>query len=148
MANLPLGCLPKETIYYYATQITHRGKTRFNINTTLYNPVQDRYFNLKLPIESMLLYHYKTPLNQIDPTPLFNCKLTMNLGVLNKTNIEDPNVNTHPHFRNRNCFSVKHQDTSSNFNGWIIQIPKPVLARDLYFSHPYLLRVALFSGDI
>ena len=29
--------------------------------------------------------------------------------------------------------------------GWTIQLPKLVLARDLFFSHPYLLRAALFS---
>ena len=146
MRTLPLACVPKENIYYYATQITHRGETRFDIDTTLCDAPDNRYFDTTMPIESILLYHYKTPLNQIDPVPLVNRKLTqINLGNLNETNAENPTVNTHPTYRNRSCFSFQYHNPEDALDGWTIQIPKLVLGRDLLFSHPYFLRAALFA---
>lgn len=146
MANLPFVCLPEATKYYSAAQITDRGKTRFNIDTTMYNPQENRFFSSKRPIESILLYHYKTPLSSVDPVPLVNHKLTqIDLGVLNNTNAENPAVNALHTYRNRPCFSFPYSDSSEFNDGWTIQLPKLVLARDLFFSHPYLLHAALFS---
>lgn len=91
MRNIPLECLPEATKYYSATQITHRGETRFDIKTTMYDPEENNFFPSKRPIESILLYHYKTPLNSVDPVPLVNHKLTqIDLGMLNSTNAEKP----------------------------------------------------------
>lgn len=146
MRTLPLACVPKENIYYYATQITRRGATRFYIETTLCDAPDNRYFETEMPIESILLYHYKTPLNQIEPVSLVNRKLTqINLGILNKTNAENPTVNTHPTYRNRPCFSFQYHNLGDALDGWTIQIPKLVFGRDLLFSHPYFLRAALFA---
>lgn len=146
MANLPFVCLPEATQYYSATQITHRGKTRFNIKTTMRNSEEKHFFHSKRPIESILLYHYKTPLSSVFPVRLVNHKLTqINLGFLNETNAENSTVNTHPTYRNRPCFSFQYHNPGDALEGWTIQLPKLVLARDLFFSHPYLLRAALFS---
>lgn len=146
MANLPFVCLPEATQYYSATQITHRGKTRFNIKTTMRNSEEKHFFHSKRPIESILLYHYKTPLSRVFPVRLVNHKLTqINLGFLNETNAENSTVNTHPTYRNRPCFSFQYHNPGDALEGWTIQLPKLVLARDLFFSHPYLLRAALFS---
>lgn len=146
MGTLPLACVPQENIYCYATQITRRGETRFDIVTTLCDAPENRYFDTKIPIESILLYHYKTPLNQIEPVPLVNRKLApINLGILNKTKVENPTVNTHPTYRNRPCFSFQYHNPGDALDGWTIQIPKLVLGRDLLFSHPYFLRAALFA---
>ncbi|MCO8070197.1 Tn7-like element transposition protein TnsE [Acinetobacter lwoffii] len=146
MRNIPLECLPKATKYYSATQITHRGETRFDIKTTMYNPEENNFFLSKRPIESILLYHYKTPLSSVEPVPLVNHKLTqIDLGMLNSTNAKDPAINSHDNYRNRLCFSFPYSNTDEFNDGWTIQLPKLVLARDLFFSHPYLLRAALFS---
>lgn len=146
MSNIPLECLPEATKYYSATQITHRGETRFDIKTTMYDPEKNHFFPSKRPIESILLYHYKTPLSSVDPVPLVNHKLTqIDLGMLNSTNAENPAINAHDNYRNRPCFSFPYSNTGEFNDGWTIQLPKLVLARDLFFSHPYLLRAALFS---
>ncbi|QBK68129.1 Tn7-like element transposition protein TnsE [Acinetobacter johnsonii] len=146
MRNIPLECLPKKTIYYGATDITHRGKTRFDIKTAMYHPEEKRFFHSKRPIESILLYHYATPLSSIDPVSLDHRTLTLiDLGILNNTNAENPAVNAHDNYRNRLCFSFPYSNTDEFNDGWTIQLPKLVLARDLFFSHPYLLRAALFS---
>lgn len=63
---------------------------------------------------------------------------------MNETNAENSTVNTHPTYRNRPCFSFQYHNPGDAFGG-AIQLPKLVLARDLFFSHPYLLRAALFS---
>ena len=111
MANLPFVCLPEATQYYSATQITHRGKTRFNIKTTMRNSEEKHFFHSKRPIESILLYHYKTPLSRVFPVRLVNHKLTqINLGFLNETNAENSTVNTHPTYRNRPCFSFQYHN--------------------------------------
>lgn len=146
MLNIPFLCLPETTEYISATQISHRGKTRFNISTTLRDPNKKRFYKLKRPIESILLYHYKTSLNSVTPVPLVNYKLTqVDLGLLNQSNAENPAVNTHTSYRKRPCFSFTSSNSGELEDGWIIQLPKLVLARDLFFSHPYLLRAALFS---
>ncbi len=86
--TLPLACVPKENIYYYATQITHRGANRFYIDTTLCDaPIID-ILRPKMPIESILLYHYKTPLIKLNQYIEPNCKLTSNQLGMNKTNAE------------------------------------------------------------
>lgn len=146
MANLPFVCLPEATKYYSAAQITHRGETRFNINTTMYSPQENHFFSSKRPIESILLYHYKTPLSSVNPVRLVNHKLTqIDLGMLNNTDAENPAVNALHTYRDRPCFSFPYSDRNEFNDGWTIQLPKLVLARDLFFSHPYLLRAALFS---
>ena len=70
MSDCSTDFLPKEMIYYTATKISRRGQTRFDIDTHLFNPIINRPIQLKLPIESVLLYRYRT---QIDasPTKLF-----------------------------------------------------------------------------
>lgn len=146
MRNIPLECLPEATKYYSATQITHRGETRFDIKTTMYDPEENHFFPSKRPIESILLYHYKTPLSSLTPVPLINHKLTqIDLGILNSTNAENLAINAHDNYRNRPCFSFPYSNTGEFNDGWTIQLPKLVIARDLFFSHPYLLRAALFS---
>ena len=146
MPTIPFLCLPKKTIYYGATDITHRGKTRFDIKTAMYHPEEKRFFHSKRPIESILLYHYATPLSSVDPVSLDHRTLTLiDLGILNNTNTENPALKALHTYRNRQCFSFLYSDGNQFNDGWNIQLPKLVLARDLFFSHPYLLRAALFS---
>lgn len=145
MFKIPVECLPESTIYYSATTISHREQTRFDIKTTMRHP-NGPFFSVKRPIESVLLYHYKTPLGQIQPVEIDNQKLNqVDLGMLNRTNSEDPSINQYQIYRNRPCFSFQYPHPGPFEAGWTIQLPKLVLARDLFFSHPYLLRAALFA---
>ena len=66
MSDCSTDFLPKEMIYYTATKISRRGQTRFDIDTHLFNPIINRPIQLKLPIESVLSYRYRT---QIDASP-------------------------------------------------------------------------------
>ena len=58
MRDCPIDCLPRNLIYYTSTTINRRGQTRFNIDTYFFNPHLKDYIQLKLPIESILLYLY------------------------------------------------------------------------------------------
>jgi hypothetical protein len=130
MPTIPFLCLPKKTIYYGATDITHRGKTRFDIKTAMYHPEEKRFFHSKRPIESILLYHYATPLSSVDPVSLDHRTLTViDLGILNDTNTENPALKALHTYRNRPCFSFLYSDGNQFNDDWFIQLPKLVLAR-------------------
>lgn len=49
MSDCLIDDLPKNLIYYVATEISRRGQTRFDINTHLSNPNIKRHIQLKLP---------------------------------------------------------------------------------------------------
>ena len=131
-------------IYYTATKISRRGQTRFDIDTHLFNPIINRPIQLKLPIESVLLYRYRT---QIDasPTKLF----THTLEHVNFTTFRTiilPEGEDQKIHEGRICFEFNYYSTVLKKN-ITIQIPKLILARDLFFSHPYLIRAALFAEN-
>lgn len=142
--------LPPTTEYLCATRITsNKSKTRLYVKTILHSPEEKRIFTEKLPIESVLLYHYKTPLANINPVKLPDIQLNnVNLGSLNKSNTEDPNINALSNFKDRLCFSFTSKGNSQIPDDWTIQLPKLVLARDLFFSHPSLLRLAFFNTNL
>jgi hypothetical protein len=144
MSDCSTDFLPKEMIYYTATKISRRGQTRFDIDTHLFNPIIKRPIQLKLPIESVLPYRYRT---QIDasPTKLF----THTLEHVNFTTFRTiilPEGEDQKIHEGRICFEFNYYSTvlKKNIN---IQIPKLILARDLFFSHPYLIRAALFAEN-
>lgn len=72
MSDCLIDYLPKDIIYYTATKISRRGQTRFDIDTYLFNPIINRYIQLQLPIESILLYDYLTPIADHYPKKLFD----------------------------------------------------------------------------
>ena len=144
MSDCSTDFLPKEMIYYTATKISRRGQTRFDIDTHLFNPIINRPIQLKLPIESVLLYRYRT---QIDasPTKLF----THTLEHVNFTTFRTiilPEGEDQKIHEGRICFEFNYYSTVLKKN-ITIQIPKLILARDLFFSHPYLIRAALFAEN-
>ncbi|WP_063454455.1 Tn7-like element transposition protein TnsE [Acinetobacter johnsonii] len=144
MSDCSTDFLPKEMIYYTATKISRRGQTRFDIDTHLFNPIIKRPIQLKLPIESVLLYRYRT---QIDasPTKLF----THTLEHVNFTTFRTiilPEGEDQKIHEGRICFEFNYYSTVLKKN-ITIQIPKLILARDLFFSHPYLIRAALFAEN-
>ena len=114
------------------------------IDTHLFNPIINRPIQLKLPIESVLLYRYRT---QIDasPTKLF----THTLEHVNFTTFRTiilPEGEDQKIHEGRICFEFNYYSTVLKKN-ITIQIPKLILARDLFFSHPYLIRAALFAEN-
>lgn len=144
MSDCSTDFLPKEMIYYTATKISRRGQTRFDIDTHLFNPIINRPIQLKLPIESVLLYRYRT---QIDAshTKLF----THTLEHVNFTTFRTiilPEGGDQKIHEGRICFEFNYYSTVLKKN-ITIQIPKLILARDLFFSHPYLIRAALFAEN-
>lgn len=144
MSDCSTDFLPKEMIYYTATKISRRGQTRFDIDTHLFNPIIKRPIQLKLPIESVLSYRYRT---QIDasPTKLF----THTLEHVNFTTFRTiilPEGEDQKIHEGRICFEFNYYSTVLKKN-ITIQIPKLILARDLFFSHPYLIRAALFAEN-
>ena len=144
MSDCSTDFLPKEMIYYTATKISRRGQTRFDIDTHLFNPIINRPIQLKLPIESVLPYRYRT---QIDasPTKLF----THTLEHVNFTTFRTiilPEGEDQKIHEGRICFEFNYYSTVLKKN-ITIQIPKLILARDLFFSHPYLIRAALFAEN-
>ena len=144
MSDCSTDFLPKEMIYYTATKISRRGQTRFDIDTHLFNPIINRPIQLKLPIESVLLYRYRT---QIDAstTKLF----THTLEHVNFTTFRTiilPEGEDQKIHEGRICFEFNYYSTVLKKN-ITIQIPKLILARDLFFSHPYLIRAALFAEN-
>ena len=144
MSDCSTDFLPKEMIYYTATKISRRGQTRFDIDTHLFNPIINRPIQLKLPIESVLLYRYRT---QIDasPTKLF----THTLEHVNFTTFRTiilPEGEDQKIHEGRICFEFNYYSTVLKKN-ITIKIPKLILARDLFFSHPYLIRAALFAEN-
>jgi hypothetical protein len=144
MSDCSTDFLPKEMIYYTATKISRRGQTRFDIDTHLFNPIINRPIQLKLPIESVLLYRYRTPIDAA-PTNLFTHTLENVNFTAFRTIIllEGENQKIH---QGRICFEFNYYSTVLK-KSIIIQIPKLVLARDLFFSHPYLVRAALFAEN-
>jgi len=144
MSDCSTDFLPKEMIYYTATKISRRGQTRFDIDTHLFNPIINRPIQLKLPIESVILYRYIT---QIDATPtkLF----THTLEHVNFTTFRTiilPEGKDQKIHEGRICFEFNYYSKVLN-KKLTIQIPKLILARDLFFSHPYLIRAALFAEN-
>jgi hypothetical protein len=67
----------------------------------MYHPEEKRFFHSKRPIESILLYHYATPLSSFDPVSLDHRTLTLiDLGILNQflnvlRRIEDGELDQH-----------------------------------------------------
>ena len=92
MSDCSTDFLPKEMIYYTATKISRRGQTRFDIDTRLFNPIINRSIQLKLPIESILLYYHKTPIANPDPQKLFNHTLkSVDFSALNVLDLSKNN---------------------------------------------------------
>lgn len=145
MSDCPINCLSGDLVYYVATKISRRDQTRFDINTGLFNPLTKKYIQLKLPIESILLYHYKTPLADHLPKKIFNHKLNaIDFSALNAlTGSEIGNKKIH---KDRIFFEFTYYSPILKKNITIL-LPKLVLARDLFFSHPYLLRAAFFAEN-
>lgn len=142
MSECPIDYLPNDMIYYTATKISRRGQTRFDIDTRLFNPIINRSIQLKLPIESILLYYSYTPIADHYPKNLFDHTLeSLNLTTF-KTITLSENEHQEMH-QGRICFEFYYYSKVLDKN-ITIQIPKLVLARDLFFSHPYLIRAALF----
>lgn len=145
MSDCPIEELPKNLIYYTATEISRRGQTRFDINTHFFNPTINRSIQLKLPIESIILYDYLTPIVDSEPKELFFHTLER----VNFTAFKTITLLGDEHKKRdkgRICFEFDYYSKVLNKN-LIIQIPKLILARDLFFSHPYLLRAALFAEN-
>lgn len=145
MSDCPIEELPKNLIYYTATEISRRGQTRFDINTHFFNPTINRSIQLKLPIESIILYDYLTPIADSEPKELF----FHTLKSVNFTAFKTITLLGDEHKKRdqgRICFEFDYYSKVLNKN-LIIQIPKLILARDLFFSHPYLLRAALFAEN-
>ena len=153
MSDCLIDDLPKNLIYYVATEISRRGQTRFDINTHLFNPNIKRHIQLKLPIESILMFDYQAPIvnpepnikSKSKPKKLFSHQLeSVNFTAFKTITLsEDELPKMH---RGRICFEFDYYSKVLNKN-IIIQIPKLILARDLFFSHPYLLRAALFAEN-
>ena len=145
MSDCSTDFLPKEMIYYTATKISRRGQTRFDIDTRLFNPIINRSIQLKLPIESILLYYYNTPIANHYPKKLFDHTLkAVDFSALNALDSSE-NCNQKIH-TGRLCFEFNYDSPILNKSITIL-LPKLILARDLFFSHPYLLRAALFAEN-
>lgn len=145
MSDCPIEYLPDDIIYYTATKISRRGQTRFDIDTRLFNPIIKRSIQLKLPIESILLYYYNTPIADYYPKKLFSHTLkAIDFSALNALDLsENSNQKIHT---DRLCFKFNYDSPILNKSITIL-LPKLILARDLFFSHPYLLRAALFAEN-
>lgn len=146
MSDCSTDFLPNDMIYYTATKISRRGQTRFDIDTHLFNPIINSYIQLQLPIESILLYDYLTPIADDYPKKkLFSHTLKSVNFTTFKTIIlsEDELQKMH---QGRICFEFNY-DSSISDKSITILLPKLILARDLFFSHPYLLRAALFAEN-
>lgn len=146
MSDCSTDFLPNDMIYYTATKISRRGQTRFDIDTHLFNPIINSYIQLQLPIESILLYDYLTPIADDYPKKkLFSHTLKSVNFTTFKTIIlsEDEPQKMH---QGRICFEFNY-DSSISDKSITILLPKLILARDLFFSHPYLLRAALFAEN-
>ncbi|MDP1315556.1 hypothetical protein Q8H44_01350 [Acinetobacter lwoffii] len=151
MSDCLIDDLPKNLIYYVATKISRRGQTRFDINTHLFNPNIKRFIQLKLTIESILFFDYRTPIADSKPKPNTKPKnfFSHQLENVNFTAFKTITLSEDEHqkmHRGRICFEFDYYSRVLNKN-LIIQIPKLILARDLFFSHPYLLRAALFAEN-
>ncbi|MGE8561272.1 MAG: Tn7-like element transposition protein TnsE [Acinetobacter sp.] len=147
MSDCRIEYLPDDIVYYTATDIRLRrnNQTRFDILTYLFNPKIKRLIELRLPIESVLLYHYKTTIADHSPKKLFDHTLkNVNFTTL-KTIVLSGDEHQKIH-QGRICFEFDSYSEELKKN-ITIQIPKLVLARDLFFSHPYLLRAALFAEN-
>ena len=145
MSDCSTDFLPKEMIYYTATKISRRGQTRFDINTHFFNPTINRSIQLKLPIESIILYDYLTPIADSEPKELFFHTLeSVNFTVFKTITLLGEEYKKSD--QGRICFEFDYYSKVLNKN-LTIQIPKLILARDLFFSHPYLLRAALFAEN-
>ena len=145
MSDCPIEELPKNLIYYTATEISRRGQTRFDINTHFFNPTINRSIQLKLPIESIILYDYLTPIADSEPKELFFHTLeSVNFTVFKTITLLGEEYKKSD--QGRICFEFDYYSKVLNKN-LTIQIPKLILARDLFFSHPYLLRAALFAEN-
>ena len=145
MSDCPIEELPKNLIYYTSTEISRRGQTRFDINTHFFNPTINRSIQLKLPIESIILYDYLTPIADSEPKELFFHTLeSVNFTVFKTITLLGEEYKKSD--QGRICFEFDYYSKVLNKN-LTIQIPKLILARDLFFSHPYLLRAALFAEN-
>lgn len=145
MSDCPIEELPKNLIYYTSTEISRRGQTRFDINTHFFNPTISRSIQLKLPIESIILYDYLTPIVGSELKELFFHTLeNVNFTVFRTITLLGDEHKKRD--QGRICFEFDYYSKVLNKN-LIIQIPKLILARDLFFSHPYLLRAALFAEN-
>lgn len=145
MRDCPIDCLPRNLIYYTSTKINRRGQTRFNIDTYFFNPHLKDYIQLKLPIESILLYDYSTPIVSHKKKKLFEHTLKAVDFTTFKTIILSEHKHKQMH-QGRICFEFNYYSEILKRN-ITTQIPKLVLARDLFFSHPYLIRAALFAEN-
>ena len=145
MSDCSTDFLPNDMIYYTATKISRRGQTRFDIDTRLFNPIINRSIQLKLPIESILLYYYNTPIANHYPKKLFDHTLkAVDFSALNALDSSE-NCNQKI-LTGRLCFEFNYDSPILNKSITIL-LPKLILARDLFFSHPYLLRAALFAEN-
>ena len=145
MSDCLIEYLPKDMIYYTAKKISRHGQTRFDIDTCLFNPLIKRYIHLKLPIESILLYYHKTPIANPDPQKLFNHTLkSVDFSALN---VLDLSKNNYQKTHNGQLYFEFNYDSPILKKNMTILLPKLILARDLFFSHPYLLRAALFAEN-
>ena len=145
MSNFSTDFLPNDMIYSTATKISRRGETRFDIDTRLFNPIINQSLRLKLPIESILLYYYNTPIADHYPKKLFDHILkAVDFSAFNALD-SSGNYNQKIH-TGRLCFEFNY-DSSLSDKSITILLPKLILARDLFFSHPYLLRAALFAEN-
>lgn len=147
MSDCPIEYLPDGTVYYTATEISLRrnNQSRFDILTHVFNPKIKRLIELKLPIESILLYHYRTPIADHHPKKLFEHTLE-NVNFTTFKTIILPEDEPQKMHQGRICFEFEYYSKVLKKN-ITIQIPKLILARDLFFPHPYLLRAALFSEN-
>ena len=144
MSDCPIEYLPKDIVYYSATDIRLRrnNQTRFDIDTYFFSPIINRYIQLKLPIESVLLYHYKTKITDHSPKKLFGHTLeNVNFTTL-KTIVLSGDKHKKMH-QGQICFEFDSYSKILDKN-IKIQIPKLIFARDLFFSNPYLLRASIF----
>lgn len=145
MSDCPDSCLPGNLIYLIATEISRYRETRFNINTHLSDPINQRPIKLKLPIESILLYSYNTPLTYDYPKKLFSHKLKeIDFSDFASSSVSEDTKNKGEDSRRYFMFDYYSSKLKKNLK---IVLPKLVLARDLFFSHPYLLRAALFAEN-
>lgn len=145
MSDYRNGCLPDHLIYLIATEISRYRQTRFNINTHLLEPNDQRLIKTQLPIESILLYSYKTPLSDDHPKKLFSHYLKgINFSDFASSHESEDTKNKENDARRDFLFDYYSSKLEKNLK---IVLPKLVLARDLFFSHPYLLRAALFAEN-
>ena len=145
MSNYSIDSLSGNFVYYEATQISRRGKTRFDIHTNIFNPLTKGFIQPKLPIESILLYHYMTPIEDEYPKKIFDH--TLNAIDFSSLNSLTPSKGCNQKkYHGRLCFEFDYYSPILKKNITIL-LPKLILGRDLLFSHPYLLRAALFSEN-